>query len=396
MCLTSVRKKISFILVLVFTLSGNVAQPGSQPDFFDSFPQSVISRAGNIRELPTNFREDVANFTTETYTDTSSLKNYVYSSNTDGVIIIHKGEIVFEEYPRMKREDKHLYFSITKTFVSTLIAMLEDRDILDVSRPVDFYMPELKNSAWEGIPVLDILDMSSGINCREKEEDSYSNPNSCFMRFFAAIGFPGGKNTLDNPMDFLLTMDKFEENGLKYDYTGVNTWVLSQLIERVTGEDFPTVLSSDIWQRMGAESEAQILTSESGYAITPMGMSSKLRDLGRFGLLFTPSGRKDSPGIISEEYLDKIQHGGRPELFASGYGFSHFNDETVISHNTYQWDHVTLEGDFFKSGYGGQGLYISPSLDLVIAFFGTPHGSAGSNDLPKITRQMVRSGLFKN
>jgi CubicO group peptidase (beta-lactamase class C family) len=296
----------------------------------------------------------------------------------------------------MEREDKHLYFSLTKTFVSTLIAILEDRDIIDVSKPVDYYMPELKNSAWDGIPVIDILDMCSGINCRENEEDSYGNPNSCFMRFFAAIGFHGGKNTLENPIDFLLTMDKFEENGLKYDYTGVNTWVLSQLIERVSGQGFAEILSSEIWQVMGAESDAQILTSNSGSAITPMGMSSTLRDLARFGLLFTPSGQKDSIGIISEDYLDKIRYGGRPELFASGYGFNHFNDETVISHNTYQWDHVTLEGDFFKSGYGGQGLYISPSLDLVIAFFGTRRGTSGSNDLPMILRQMIRSGLFKN
>jgi len=396
MCLTSVRKKITFILILFITLSGNVAQPGSQADFFDSSPYSVISRAGNIRELPRNFREDVANFSTETYSGSASLKNYVYNSNTDGVIIIHKGEVVFEEYPRMEREDKHLYFSITKPFVSTLIAILEDRDILDVSKPVDYYMPELKNSAWDGIPVIDILDMCSGINCRENEEDSYNNPNSCFMRFFAAIGFHGEKNNLENPVDFLLTMDKFEENGLKYDYTGVNTWVLSQLIERVSGQGFAEILSSEIWQVMGAESDAQILTGESGSAITPMGMSSKLRDLARFGLLFTPSGQKDSIGIISEDYLDKIRYGGRPELFASGYGFNHFNDETVISHNTYQWDHVTPEGDFFKSGYGGQGLYISPSRDLVIAFFGTRRGTSGSNDLPKISRQMIRSGLFKN
>ncbi len=392
----SVRKEFTFTLVLIITLSRIVAQPNDNSTFENSFPNSVIIRSGNVWELPTNFREDVANFITVTSSDTASLKNYVYNSNTDGVIIIHKGEIVFEAYPRMEQEDKHLYFSITKTFVSTLIAILEDREIIDVSKSVDYYMPELKNSAWEGIPVLDILDMCSGIDCREKEENAYDNPNSCFRRFHAAIGFPGGKNTLDNPADFLLTMDKFEENGQKYDYTGVNTWVLSWLIERVTGEDFPITLSREIWQRMGAESDAQILTSKSGHAITPMGMSSSLRDLGRFGLLFTPTGRMDSNGIISEAYMEKIRYGGRPELFASGYGFNHFDDETVIVHNTYQWDHVTLEGDFFKSGYGGQGLYISPSLDLVIAFFGTSRGTSGSNEMPKISRQLVRSGLFKN
>ena len=30
------------------------------------------------------------------------------------------------------------------------------------------------------------------------------------------------------------------------------------------------------------------------------------------------------------------------------------------------------DGDFYKGGFGGQGLYISPARDLVIAFFGMP------------------------
>ena len=37
---------------------------------------------------------------------------------------------------------------------------------------------------------------------------------------------------------------------------------------------------------------------------------------------------------------------------------------------TYQWDAVWADGDFFKYGFRGQGLYISPTRDLVVAFFG--------------------------
>lgn len=72
----------------------------------------------------------------------------------------------------MMPTDKHLYFSVSKTFVSTLIAILEDRGMIDVSKSIEHYMPELKDSGWEGIPVIDILDMSSGINCREMEEEA--------------------------------------------------------------------------------------------------------------------------------------------------------------------------------------------------------------------------------
>jgi hypothetical protein len=39
--------------------------------------------------------------------------------------------------------------------------------------------------------------------------------------------------------------------------------------------------------------------------------------------------------------------------------------------NRYQWDVVTPDGDLFKAGVGGQGLYVSPKHDAVVCFFST-------------------------
>jgi CubicO group peptidase (beta-lactamase class C family) len=52
------------------------------------------------------------------------------------------------------------------------------------------------------------------------------------------------------------------------------------------------------------------------------------------------------------------------------------------------------EGDFFKGGYGGQGLYVSPARDLVIAFFGTFDENQRGHEMTHIARQLARSGLF--
>ena len=52
------------------------------------------------------------------------------------------------------------------------------------------------------------------------------------------------------------------------------------------------------------------------------------------------------------------------------------------------------DGDFFKGGYGGQGLYVSPSRDLVIAYFGTFEDGGPENELNHISRQLAKSGLF--
>jgi len=363
--------------------------------FPEFYPHTVINRGDNIRDLPLNLRKDVAEFTTTIDKKRMTLYNYVHNSLTDGVIIIHKGKIVFEEYPRMMPKDKHVHFSVSKTFVSTLIAILEDKEMIDVSLPIDIYMPELKGSGWEGIPIIDILDMSSGINCREMEEGAYENPETCFQKFHAGFGFPNSKNALENPIEFLKTMEQYEPNGKKMDYTSINTWLLGWLVERVSGKSFSDMLTAEIWQKMGAESDALMLTGTQAHAATPLGVNSNLRDLGRYGLLFTPSGRQEPYTIISEAYLKRLQHGGRPELYANGYVPNLFKDETIIRHNTYQWDHVTEEGDFYKSGFGGQGLYISPQRDLVIAFFGTHDEDMTRNSMPTIARQLVTSGLFE-
>ena len=46
------------------------------------------------------------------------------------------------------------------------------------------------------------------------------------------------------------------------------------------------------------------------------------------------------------------------------------------------------DGDFYKGGFGGQGLYISPTRDLVIAYFGTLVESRRANAMMSIAQQL--------
>ena len=110
----------------------------------------------------------------------------------------------------------------------------------------------------------------------------------------------------------------------------------------------------------------------------------------RFGLLFTPSWRKVSEKrLVSDAYLKKIQHGGRPEIFAkagAGKLWMKVLADDPPRHNTYQWDFVMPDGDFFKAGMNGQGLYISASRDVVVAFFGS-----GDNPSVGVSLRLARA-----
>lgn len=96
---------------------------------------------------------------------------------------------------------------------------------------------------------------------------------------------------------------------------------------------------------------------------------SKVRDMARFGLLFTPSYKVVSEEqLISDRYLQTIIHGGRPELIHN----ARFPEDGIadIKHNVYQWDLVYQNNDIYKGGWAGQGLLINPERDLVAVYVG--------------------------
>jgi len=81
----------------------------------------------------------------------------------------------------------------------------------------------------------------------------------------------------------------------------------------------------------------------------------------------------ESSGIIPEGVIKKLHTGLRPEMYDKGvYGTDTHKDFPLPGiANRYQWDIITPDGDQFKSGVGGQGLYISAPRDAVVAFFST-------------------------
>jgi hypothetical protein len=70
------------------------------------------------------------------------------------------------------------------------------------------------------------------------------------------------------------------------------------------------------------------------------------------------------------------------------------NNLEEMKYSSYQWGAVYDDGDFYKGEHGGQGLYISPTKDLVIAFYGTANTDFQRNQLDVISRQLSKSGLF--
>lgn len=353
------------------------------------FPTAVIGCGdGAVLALETSLEDDVARYEVALADGgVMAFDDYVGSGALDGIVIVRGGKVVYESYPRMGSSDQHILFSVSKVLVSTVVAILEDQGLVDVSKPVDVYVPALRGTAWEGIPVLDVLDMASGIDALEEIEDSYTNPERAHYRYEASLGWlpkvEGLPSTVmeEDTLGFIASLEKRSEPGKVWEYVSVNTMVLAWLAEEVTGKKFHEVLSETIWSRMGAEADALVSVNSRGHGAVHGGIVATLRDVARFGLLFT-KGR--GRGVVSESYLKKILEGGRPALLEAAGSAS-----ADVRHATYQWDRVYTDGSFFKGGFGGQGLYVSPERDVVLAYFGTHGYDAPGPPVLDACRKMV-------
>jgi CubicO group peptidase (beta-lactamase class C family) len=359
---------------------------------------ALLYRGGPIRELPNgppSLREEIAAFPVQTWLSHSSLDRYVHHplSGVDGVVVLKAGDVAYAAYPRMRPFDKHVLWSVSKVFTGTLIAILEEQGKLDVSRPIEKYLPELAGSGWDGVVVRDILDMASGIDAREWEEEA-EQPGHPLYEFEASLGFirERTEDTNRSTHAFVTQLANRVPPGTRYEYSSINTFMLGWLAERVGGRALNELLTEEIWMPMGAEADGLISISDSGANGADGGISCTLTDLARFGLLFTPAGRAGQRRpIISDDYLTKIQRTGRRGVFLAGDTFAAqeiWKDDPSLC-NCWHWDLVWGDGDMYKSGWRGQGLYVSPGRDVVIAFFGCPAAPGTSNDMFRVVRQIA-------
>jgi CubicO group peptidase (beta-lactamase class C family) len=335
------------------------------------FPAAPVLRAGAVRELPMHLRPEIGNFVVDTQDGKDlTLREFMLHEGVDGFIILHQGNVVYEEYPNMKASDQHLAFSVTKAFVGTALGILEAQGAIDIDKPVEQYVPALANSAWAGTRIRDIADMASGMEGVEDSLEAYSDPRNRHYQLEASLGWQPVTDAMPQSVrsyetyDFLKSYKRLRKAGEAQLYTSSNTEVLAELLEQMTGKPLPQIIGEMLWSHIGADNDAYFLLNPKGFPIAHAGIGMTLRDLARFGLLFTSSGQSANPPAVPPAFVKALLEKSRPELESGKH-------PTWFSHSSYQWDGVSKYGQIFKGGFAGQLLFIDCKRDVVIAYFGT-------------------------
>jgi CubicO group peptidase (beta-lactamase class C family) len=168
---------------------------------------------------------------------------YVEHHVFDGSVLIAKnGKIIFnrgfglasKEWKVPNSADsKYGIGSITKSITAILTMQLVEQKKLSLSDTIDRFLPNIPKQKARRITIHHLLSHTSGL------------PN-----YFAIPGWTNGEfNKSISRQQFSDILDDTElqsEPGTQYQYSNIGFFYLGQIIEKITGKDYQTVLSDNI------------------------------------------------------------------------------------------------------------------------------------------------------
>jgi CubicO group peptidase (beta-lactamase class C family) len=257
-------------------------------------------------------------------------------------MLLRHGKIVAEGWwSPYAPEHPHMLFSLSKSFTSTAIGLAVAEGRLSVDDPViSFFpedLPEQVSQNLAAMRVRHLLSMSTGhhvdttVSLREDENTDWV------------------KSFLSQPVD--------HKPGTYFVYNSGATYMLSAIIQKVTGMKLIDYLQPRLFEPLGIEN-ATWEVSPQGINTGGWGLSIKTEDIARFGQLYLQKGVWKDQRILPEAWVveatsRQVSNGSRPDSdWEQGYAYQFWR----CRHNIYRGD-----------GAFGQYCIVMPDQDAVLA-----------------------------
>ncbi len=277
-------------------------------------------------------------------------ENDIYSflerTNSLSLLVVRNDSLLFEWYnEKLEKHPPQKIFSITKVFVTTLVAIaLEEGKLKSLDQKVSEFIPSFSKGLKSKITLRHCIQMTSGINHND------------YTRILPSATLYYNTN-LDKQLDKLKMS---HEPGTHFAYKSVDTQILGHCLEKAIGKSVSDYLEEKIWQPLGMEQPGLFtLDSENGNERMFGGMAVGSRDLLRLGKLFKNKGKWKGKQIVPVKWIKEFRTRTPKADKWWGYTYGWWLDGP-------QAGEFKNETDFIAAGYMGQILYVDPDNDIMI------------------------------
>jgi CubicO group peptidase (beta-lactamase class C family) len=309
-------------------------------------------------------------------------ERYADSTGSVALLIYHQGALRYEKYwPGFDRTTRTNPNSMHKTVLGLLVgAAIADGFIDSVDSPASKWITEWQGDDRRDITVRDLLQMSSGL-----EVPIFGTWKSARILFGSDLAAG------------VLGLPRVKPRGSEYQYSNANSQTLLILLERATGQRYSSYLSSRLWQRLGADDAALWMDREGGLPRGFCCLFATARDWLRVGRLFLDGGRVAENQVVPLEWMiDTV----KPAPKNSNFGYQiwlgsppgterRYNDYAVKAYHSAPF---AAKDIIYVDGFGGQRVYIVPSLQLVIVRTGKSTTSWDDAIIPNAVIRSITKG----
>lgn len=280
---------------------------------------------------------------------------------TDGVVVLHRGKIVFERCGGgYSLGLQHIAFSMTKSVVGMLAGVLMAQGAFRRSDDVTAFLPELATSGWRESKVDHLLNMTTGADFVEDYEDRDGHVWD-IRRILYGLPREGGVRDATTVREYLAGIGRSSPHGRGFTYKSADTVVLTWIMERTTGMRLPELIETHIWSRIGAANDAYIMLGVDGDAYGAGGLCAALHDLARFGLMVQQRGAIGTRQIVPESWIDDTCNGDSDAL-RSGYYAEWLPGGAYRNH---WWLNRRGTGGMLAIGIHGQMIFVDLHREVV-------------------------------
>lgn len=284
---------------------------------------------------------------------------------TDGVVIIHHGEVVYERYARGYAEGKrHLGWSMTKSATNALTGLAVAQGRLSLDDSICKYVKPTREEAC-GITVRHLLEFASGLDWRETYEGQSNQASSVLAMLYGE----GQKDMVG----FITSHALRDAPGTSWQYSSGDATLLAGVLDAaqrpVSGRDWPFLLLRDT---LGM-STAAFERDGKGVPVGSSYLYATPRDWAKLGFFFLNDGCWDNQRVLPENWVAdsttpseplKLKQIDREDGDVQGRQLW-LNRKVPGLQDTLPWPHVP-EGAYALRGHWGQSVSVIPSKDLVV------------------------------
>jgi CubicO group peptidase (beta-lactamase class C family) len=287
---------------------------------------------------------------------TKSVEDFFTETDTTALLVLKDGQMVMERYALTGGPDVHwISWSVSKSFVSALVGIaVHEGHIRSIEDPISDYIPVPKGSAYHGVSIKNVLQMSSGARWNE----DYSDPSCDVFRLAAAMG---GAMSLE---EFVAGMATESPPGTVCRYNSGETQALGMLLAYATKRTLSDYMQEKLFEPLGMNAAGYWLVDKTGKEMAFAGLNLIARDFIKIGELYRNDGVWNGQQVVPSAWVKASITADAPHLVP---GKPWLSDHTLPFGYGYQWWlPAGQEGEFTALGIYNQVVYGDRSKGVVI------------------------------